>query len=61
MQRFGFLASSLILAAILFTLVGCGGGNAVEEVQTSPEAKQADNVGQQAMQDYMKSMKSKSK
>lgn len=56
MRRFLPLACFLPLALFLPILSGCGGGTEVGDIQVSPEAEAADDVGQKAMEEYMQSM-----
>jgi hypothetical protein len=55
MQRFfrGLLALTLILAPA--SQFGCGGGETVDDIQDSEEVKAADQAGQKAMEEFMKS------
>jgi hypothetical protein len=55
------LRASLALAVVSLpvALAGCGGGEKVGDIVESPEAKAADEAGQKAMQDFMKSQSKK--
>ncbi|WP_169973788.1 hypothetical protein [Tautonia rosea] len=56
MRRFLLSAGFLPLMLLLPILPGCGGGTEVGDIQVSPEAEAADDAGQKAMEEYMKSM-----
>ncbi|RUL89669.1 hypothetical protein [Tautonia sociabilis] len=55
MSRLVSIALLLAVSIGLSSLPGCGGGGDDGEVQISPEAEAADDAGQKAMEEYMKS------
>jgi hypothetical protein len=60
MRRFLIAVMTCVLFVPLATLSGCGDDAKTGDIVVSPEAKQADQTGQDAMKDFM-STKSKGK
>jgi len=54
--------AALALLVALLSIEGCGGDTKVDTIQESPEAKKADEAGQKAMEEFMRTKgQSKSK